>query len=95
LAAFLDSDENFMTYRRFGFVQARLLLEKQERLRLLEVELDNLDKEQTGQEGDEDVLCTLNVDEEFKEARDELMGRVETAFNEYGAYSASAVDFSS
>src|SRR5215469_11608832 len=29
LAAFLDSDENFMVYRRFGYLQSRLLLEKQ------------------------------------------------------------------
>jgi hypothetical protein len=28
LAAFLDSDENFMFYGRFGFLQARLLLYK-------------------------------------------------------------------
>jgi hypothetical protein len=29
LAALLDSDENFMLYRRFGYLQARLLLHKQ------------------------------------------------------------------
>jgi len=44
LAAFLDSDENFMIYRRFGFIHARLLLQKQDELRLMEEELDRLDK---------------------------------------------------
>ncbi|RDW91668.1 hypothetical protein BP5796_02833 [Coleophoma crateriformis] len=44
LAAFLDSDENFMLYRRFGYLQARILLYKQDELRSLEQELDHLDK---------------------------------------------------
>lgn len=45
LAAFLDSDENFMLYRRFGFLQTRLLLNKQAELREYEKELDRLDQE--------------------------------------------------
>ena len=44
LATFLDSDDCFMVYRRFGFLQSRLLLEKQEELRELEGKLDRLDK---------------------------------------------------
>lgn len=40
LAAFLDSDENFMLYRRFGFLQARILLNRQDELRELEHNLD-------------------------------------------------------
>jgi hypothetical protein len=43
LAAFLSSDENFMLYRRFDYLQARLLLYKQDELRELEGELDHLD----------------------------------------------------
>jgi hypothetical protein len=34
-----------MLYRRFGYVQARLLIERQEDLRKLEAELDSFDKE--------------------------------------------------
>jgi hypothetical protein len=45
LAAFLDSDENFMLYRRFGFLQTRLLLNKQAELREHEKALDRLDEE--------------------------------------------------
>jgi hypothetical protein len=36
LAAFFDSDESFMVYRRFGYIQSRLLLEKQDEMRALE-----------------------------------------------------------
>ncbi|PMD53446.1 uncharacterized protein K444DRAFT_571426 [Hyaloscypha bicolor E] len=44
LATFLDSDENFMIYRRFGFLHARLLLQKQDELRIMEEELDQMDQ---------------------------------------------------
>jgi hypothetical protein len=44
LASFLDSDENIMIYRRFGFVHARLLLQKQDELRIMEAELDRMDQ---------------------------------------------------
>ena len=45
LAAFLDSDDNFMVYRRYGYLHARLLLKKQEQLRQLEEALDNMDND--------------------------------------------------
>ena len=45
VAAFLDSDENFMLYRRFGYLHSRLLLRKQDKLRKLEAELDEFDEE--------------------------------------------------
>jgi hypothetical protein len=47
LASFLDTDENFMLYRRFGYLHARLLLQKQDELRKLEEALDNLDQEES------------------------------------------------
>jgi len=43
LAAFADSHESFMVYRRFGYFQARVLLEKQDELRELEEQLDDID----------------------------------------------------
>jgi hypothetical protein len=73
-----------MVYRRFGYLQARLLLEKQERLRLLEEELDVLDKRQTADEEDKTALCTIDIDPEFKAERDALMAKIELAFKEYG-----------
>lgn len=38
----MDSDENFMIYRRFGFLYSRALLSKQDELRELEDSLDDM-----------------------------------------------------
>ncbi|EPE33103.1 hypothetical protein GLAREA_06115 [Glarea lozoyensis ATCC 20868] len=45
LAKYLDSAESFMNYRKFGYLQARLLLTRQEELRRLESRLDDRDIE--------------------------------------------------
>ncbi|KAL8942350.1 MAG: hypothetical protein Q9216_001732 [Gyalolechia sp. 2 TL-2023] len=44
VAVFMDSDDNFMIYRRFGFLYSRVLLSKQDELRRLEEDLDALDR---------------------------------------------------
>ncbi|MCJ1224320.1 hypothetical protein MMC12_000965 [Toensbergia leucococca] len=44
LAAFLDSDEAFMCYRRFGFLNSRLILQRQDELLQLENNLKILDQ---------------------------------------------------
>ncbi len=44
VAAFMDSDDKFMIYRRFGFLYYRLLLDKQDELRRIERDLDSIDK---------------------------------------------------
>ncbi|TGO10039.1 hypothetical protein BTUL_0146g00170 [Botrytis tulipae] len=44
LAAVINSDERFMLYRRFGFLQTRLLLNKQEEMRVLERRLYHIDR---------------------------------------------------
>jgi hypothetical protein len=43
VAAFMNSDENFLIYRRFGFLHPRILLRKQDELRTIEWSLDDLD----------------------------------------------------
>ncbi len=43
VAAFMNSDENFLIYRRFGFLDAGILLRKQDELRTIEGSLDDLD----------------------------------------------------
>jgi hypothetical protein len=68
-----------MIYRRFGYVQARLLLEKQDDLRYLEDKLDILDSQDSF--GDRDVLLTRS---NYEEPRKELMARLEKTFIEYG-----------
>ncbi|KAI9729941.1 MAG: hypothetical protein M1834_006138 [Cirrosporium novae-zelandiae] len=45
LAAFINSDENFMMCRRFGFLHTRVLLYRQDELRELEDQLICLDQE--------------------------------------------------
>lgn len=79
LAAFLDTDENFMLYRRFGFLQARTLLYKQDELRVLENKLDRLDKVDAGSNANM-LLCRDHDNAE----RIGLMRQIETNFKEYG-----------
>ena len=82
LAAFLDSDESFMVYRRFGYLQSRLLLEKQDQLRTLEGQLDRLDA-RDGREAP-DNLTRRNLSEEDAAPRRDLFAKIEEKFREYG-----------
>jgi hypothetical protein len=83
LAAFLDSDDNFMVYRRYGYLHARLLLKKQEHLRQLERRLDDMDRED--KEARPESLVTMNNynSEEARERR-ELEEEIEKQLLEYG-----------
>lgn len=86
VATFLDSDENFMVYRRFGFVQARLLLEKQDDLRNLESKLDRYDRRLGLNPQTKDTLRTRDLKLDAAIARKELMDKLEKCFNEYGKF---------
>lgn len=44
LACFLDSDDAFMLYRRFGSIYSRLILRKQDEMRRIEATLQAMDK---------------------------------------------------
>lgn len=85
MAAFLDSDENFTMYRRFGWIQSRLLLSKQNELASLEkdlemqdqpIDLASLDSESTGGE--------VTQYEAMSEYKDQLLKQAEKTFCEYG-----------
>lgn len=86
----MDSDDNFMVYRRFGFLHARLLLQKQDELKKIEWELDLMDK--CDWEDGEDArvgLRSRDVDEARTldpglETRKKLLARAEKLVNEYG-----------
>ena len=69
-----------MTYRRFGHVQSRLLLEAQEDVRRLEQELDLLDFD----DAHRDDGRTLDSKHWFSKERKDLMNTLRTAFNDYG-----------
>ena len=77
LGAFLDSDEGFSIYRRFGYVEARLLLEKQDEMRRLEQELKAMD------ERDENLKSKRLVTRTFEPTRD-ILQKLETTYHEYG-----------
>jgi hypothetical protein len=82
LAAFLDSDESFTLYRRFGYLQARLLLDKQDEMRKLEEKLDEMDKED--EENVSKRLITRDLKEQDAGPRRELFKAIEERFCEYG-----------
>jgi len=85
MARFMDSDDNYMTYRRFGNVQARLLLEAQDDVRILEEKLEDLDDEETANEGEANALCSRKLyGASWSESRKDLMKSLKAAFNEYG-----------
>jgi hypothetical protein len=88
LATFLDSDENFMLYRRFGYLQARLLLDKQDDLRRLEAKLDRLDKQVAQGDCPED-LSTRDLEPEDAQKRKILMDEIELRFCEYGEHAST------
>ena len=71
-----------MLYRRFGFVQARILLEKQDEMRILEEKLDRMD--QRIKRTDPESLQTRDLDEEDSRPRKELLKKIEIKFCEYG-----------
>lgn len=84
LAAFTSSDEDFAIYRRFGYLQARLLLDKQDQLRLLEERLDRYD------DADPLKATRKGLTTEQYASRAKLLGEIETVFTSYGAYKLSS-----
>ncbi|KAL1637733.1 hypothetical protein SLS58_009160 [Diplodia intermedia] len=76
LAAFLDCDENFMMYRRFGWIQARLLLRKQR-------EISDMEKNLEVQDGFPRDGGATDAHEKTSEYKEELLDEVEAKFLEY------------
>jgi len=93
LAALLDSDEKFMLYRRFGFLQARILLNKQDELRELEKDLDRLDKVDEGK--DPSLLKSREKDDAANGRRKKLLYDIEEKFKEYVQLLTAARDIAS
>ncbi|KAF2162490.1 hypothetical protein M409DRAFT_27113 [Zasmidium cellare ATCC 36951] len=83
LAAFHSNSENFMIYRRFGYLSARVLLEKQDQLRRLEEELDEFDDINQG--------CSVTTEPNQRTSstiddRNRLLTKIDTTL---GAYATS------
>jgi hypothetical protein len=94
VAAFLDSDENFMIYRRFGFLHARVLLRKQDKLREMEEALDTMDTRDAKASDPlpNRALMSREIDESDTNTsphgtRAELLDKVEDDLAKYGKQS--------
>lgn len=90
VAVFMDSDDNFMIYRRFGFLYSRVLLSKQDELRKLEEDLDALDRRDANGT-DRTRKCLKSQSKDYArekldgvQTRKELLQVVETKLYQYG-----------
>jgi hypothetical protein len=84
VAAFLDSDEGLSVYRRFGYLQSRLLLNKQEDLRRLEKDLGRMDR--MIMSTDVNAMCSRDIRGPEGEDNEKLLGEIEEKFCSYGTY---------
>jgi hypothetical protein len=81
VAAFLDSEENFMIFRRFGYLQSRLILDKQDQLHRLEERLDAQDDEfEIKRPG---AGRARDIPKGLAKQRGELLSEIEKTFCEY------------
>ena len=86
MTAFINSDDNFLIARKYGFLRSRLLLYHQDELSVLEkglLALDNDDKENRAlalrsRRNDEDT------DDDPETSRKVLMGKISDKLKEYG-----------
>lgn len=93
LACFLDSDEAFMIYCRFGTVFARLLLSKQDEISQLEAKLHAMDKTDE-KNGDSQYLMSRTLDDRRSkvdvpptwqnETRRDVLAKLEKLTLDYG-----------
>lgn len=81
VAAFLDSDDNFAILRRYGWLQWRLLLNKQEELRRLEQKLQQLEKMMISK--NEDAFCSRDPTGILADQHEEIIQEIEIKFKEY------------
>ena len=96
VAAYMDSDENFMIYRRFGFLHSRILLNKQDELREIEERLDDLDGIDSGG-SKASALCLqsrrkdeIRTDVNRRDSRQELLRISEEKLCQYGLSNANS-----
>lgn len=86
LAAFTDSHDNFMLYRRFGYLSSRVLLDKQDELRELEDKLEELDVSDTW-----DFPDKLQKRDLQGEERQRLLTQIQTKFVDYGQFDEAQI----
>lgn len=90
MGVYLESDDAFNMYRRFGLLHSRLLLHKQDQLRVMEDRLLALDKLDDHDE-DGKIFLQCREDDDEREAspigqtRQELFGKIQALLLEYGS----------
>jgi hypothetical protein len=87
VAAFLDSDDGFTIFRRFGYLQSRLLLNKQEDLRYAEQRLQELETEMIKQ--NKDRLCFRETFGPDGDEHQKLLEDIEQKFCSYCKFDSS------
>ena len=89
-SCYLDSDDAFTMYRRFGQLHARVLLRHQDRLRCLEEELSYLDRADDATEEGQGLLRCREDDEAQeppappRRSRTMVLDEVEKELKDYG-----------
>lgn len=90
VARFLDSDDSFGVYRRFGTVFSRLLLNKQDEVSKLEAELMAMDGMDNADDNGKRYLMSREMDVKrqafpavWGESRPQLLGKLEEKISEY------------
>lgn len=86
VAAYLNSDNDTVLFRRFGTLHSRTLLYKQVELTELEAKLEKLDKEHSSEEDNEwKVFNSIHHDDGFQnEERKALVDKIEEKLLAYG-----------
>ena len=86
MTAFINSDDNFLIARKYGFLRTRLLLYRQDELSVLEKGLLALDKDD--KENRQLALQSRQHDEDTDDdpegSRKVLMGKIDDKLKEYG-----------
>lgn len=72
-----------MLYRRFGYLQSRVLSDKQDQLRELEEELAEFDEELWQEQNTFTQTRTLITDDDLHERREALMEKISNAYCAY------------
>lgn len=86
LAAFQNSDESFMLYRKFGYLQCRVILDKQDQLWILEKELHDLDEDLYREKKKWTKTRRHITNRKLRTERENLMERIAEAYCSYCLY---------
>ena len=87
-AAYINSDDNFLIARKYGFLRSRVLLYRQDELAVLERDLINLDEDDAENEDQKIRLSSRKTDEEQDtdpvNSRKVLIQKIDNKLKEYG-----------